>query len=216
MDKIKAVVWDCDGTLLDTESLFAKGWQIVMKEYNIEISDQTMIGFVGMDDRVVHAELSKEVNLPDFEKTMSMLHNVIRDKLSDKDLVFNDVVPCLEYLLQKNIKQGCASASPEDILIEKLTKSDLIGYFESIYGGDMVDNNKPSPEIYLATYDHLNVSPHETLVIEDSPYGIESGKRSGAKVIAIDRGMFTDEQLSFADHKIDTLDLDFFNSLISS
>ena len=214
MDKITAVIWDCDGTLLDTEALFAKAWQLIMKDYDIEISDETMTGYVGMDDRIVHAELSDKVHLPDFETTMNMLHNAIRDKLSDKDLIFKDVLPCLEFLLKNNIKQGCASASPEAILFEKLIKADIIGYFESIYGGDMVENNKPSPEIYLSTFDDLGIEPSEVLIVEDSPYGIESGKRSGARVLAIDRGVFSSEHLSQADYKLDNLDLNFFKSII--
>ena len=214
MDKITAVIWDCDGTLLDTEALFAKAWQLIMKDYDIEISDETMTGYVGMDDRIVHAELSDKVHLPDFETTMHMLNNAIRDKLSDKDLIFKDVLPCLEFLLKNNIKQGCASASPEAILFEKLIKADIIGYFESIYGGDMVENNKPSPEIYLSTFDDLGIEPSEVLIVEDSPYGIESGKKSGARVLAIDRGMFNSEQLSKADYKLDNLDLKVFRSII--
>ena len=216
MGKINAVVWDCDGTLLDTEALFAKAWQLVMKDYDVEISNERMITYTGMDDKIVHAELSREANLPNFETTMDMLHNAIDEKLSDKALVFEDVPKCLEYLLKNNIKQGCASASPEKRLIEKLTKSDLIGYFESIYGGDMVENNKPSPEIYLATFKDLDVIPEEVLVIEDSPYGIESGKRSGAQVLAIDRGMFSEQQLSSADYKLDSLDGELFKSIVST
>tara|TARA_B100001123_G_C15280399_1_gene1013798 strand:+ start:1064 stop:1714 length:651 start_codon:yes stop_codon:yes gene_type:complete len=216
LGKINAVVWDCDGTLLDTEALFAKAWQLVMKDYDVEISNERMITYTGMDDKIVHAELSREANLPNFETTMDMLHNAIDEKLSDKDLVFEDVPKCLEYLLKNNIKQGCASASPEKRLIEKLTKSDLIGYFESIYGGDMVENNKPSPEIYLATFKDLDVIPEEVLVIEDSPYGIESGKRSGAQVLAIDRGMFSEQQLSSADYKLDSLDGELFKSIVST
>ena len=214
MDKITAVIWDCDGTLLDTEALFAKAWQLIMKDYDIEISDEIMTGYVGMDDRIVHAELSDKAHLPDFETTMNMLHNAIRDKLSDKDLIFKDVLPCLEFLLKNNIKQGCASASPEAILFEKLIKADIIGYFETIYGGDMVENNKPSPEIYLSTFDDLGIEPSEVLIVEDSPYGIESGKKSGARVLAIDRGMFNSEHLSQADYKLDNLDLNFFKSII--
>ena len=214
MDKVTTVVWDCDGTLLDTEALFAKAWQLVMKDYNLEIPDKTIKDFAGMDDRIVHAELSKKVNLPDFQTTMNMLHNAIRGKLSDKDLVFNDVVPCLEFLLKKNITQGCASASPEEMVLEKLTKSNLVGYFESIYGGDMVENNKPSPDIYLSTFKQLDVKPENVLIVEDSPYGIEAGIRSGARVLAIDRGMFTLDQLSQADYNLENLDLNFFESII--
>ena len=80
----------------------------------------------------------------------------------------------------------------------------------------MVENNKPSPEIYLATFKDLDVIPEEVLVIEDSPYGIESGKRSGAQVLAIDRGMFSEQQLSSADYKLDSLDGELFKSIVST
>ena len=216
MKKITSVVWDCDGTLLDSEALFAKAWQLVMKDYNVDVSDETMNEYVGRDDRIVHSELSEKADLPDFDSTMAKLHNRIKHKLSDKDLVFSDVRASLEFLAKNNIKQGCASASPESFLLEKLTKSDLVGYFESIYGGDMVENNNPSPEIYLETFKDLEVKAEDVLVIEDSPYGIESGKRSGAQVLAIDRGIFNDEQLVHADYHLDYLDLKFFKNIINT
>ena len=78
----------------------------------------------------------------------------------------------------------------------------------------MVVNNKPSPEIYLEVFKALDVQPQNVLVIEDSPYGIQSGKRSGARVLAIDRGVFSQEQLKEADFKSTFLDLDFFESII--
>ncbi len=216
MKKITTVVWDCDGTLLDSESMFARAWQVVMKDYNVDISDETMNGYVGRDDRIVHSELSEKADLPNFDTTMSKLHDTFKDKLSDKDLVFSDARASLEFLAKNNIKQGCASASPESFLLEKLTKSDLVGYFESIYGGDMVVNNKPSPEIYLETFKDLGVRAEDVLVIEDSPYGIEAGKRSGAQVLAIDRGIFNQDQLANADFHFDYLDLVFFNNIIKT
>ena len=214
MDKVTAVVWDCDGTLLDSEALFAKAWQLVMNQYNVEVSNETMISYVGRDDRIVHSELSELAELPDFENTMEMLHNSVKDKFYDKDLVFPDVLASLEFFQKYDIQQGCASASPEEFLIEKLTKSNIVGYFETIFGGDMVVNNKPSPEIYLAVFKVLDVQPKNVLVIEDSPYGIESGKRAGARVLAIDRGVFSQEQLQHADFKSPYLDVNFFKSVI--
>lgn len=214
MDKVTAVVWDCDGTLLDTEALFAKAWQMVMNQYDIQISNKTMITYVGIDDRIIHAELSKLAELPNFENTMEMLNNAVRNKFNDKDLIFPDVIDALEFFQNLNIQQGCASASPERVLLEKLTKSDIVGYFETIFGGDMVENNKPSPEIYLEVFRVLDVQPQNVLIIEDSPYGIKSGKTSGARVLAIDRGVFSQEQLQEADFKSSYLDLNFFKSLI--
>jgi len=96
LDKVTAVVWDCDGTLLDTEALFAKAWQMVMNQYDIQISNKTMITYVGIDDRIIHAELSKLAELPNFENTMEMLNNAVRNKFNDKDLIFPDVIDALE------------------------------------------------------------------------------------------------------------------------
>lgn len=214
MDKVTAVVWDCDGTLLDSEALFAKAWQSVMKQYNVEVPDDIMTSYIGRDDRIVHSELSEKTELPDFESTMEMLHNSVKDKFYEKELVFPDVLDSLAFFEKHNIKQGCASASPEEFLIEKLTKSDIVGYFETIFGGDMVVNNKPSPEIYFEVFKVLDVQPKNVLIIEDSPYGIESGKRAGARVLAIDRGVFSQEQLQEADFKSTYLDLKFFKSII--
>ena len=85
---------------------------------------------------------------------------------------------------------------PQYHLENKLKETEIYQYFHHVIGGDSVVRNKPYPDIYLDSIKKLQTT--KNLIIEDSPFGIEAGVESGEFVIAIDRGVFTEKQLSKA------------------
>ena len=90
----------------------------------------------------------------------------------------------------------------------------IIDYFEFVIGGNEVVENKPSGEIYKKAIETLGTD--KNIIIEDSPTGIQSGKDSGNFVIAIDRGMFTHDQLSEADLVVDKLNPEEIKTLFKT
>ena len=121
-------------------------------------------------------------------------------------------------LLEETNKRGwtsaCVSASPYELLSKKLQKFKVDSYFDFVIGGDQVSRNKPYPDIYNKAIEKLGTS--NNLVIEDSPTGISSGKASGSYVLAVDRGMFSKEQLSEADQIVEMLDIEIINQILKS
>ena len=96
----------------------------------------------------------------------------------------------------------------------KLNDAKIIDYFEFVIGGNEVDENKPSGEIYKKAIETLGT--YKNIIIEDSPTGIQSGKDSGNFVIAIDRGMFTHDQLSEAELVVDKLNPEEIKTLFKN
>lgn len=207
------ILWDCDGTIMDTERLYAYAWQTHLKQFGLSIPEDEIKQFVGVDDRIVHSFYSDQVDLENFDQTMHKLGFIIENSL-DERIIFQDAKQLLYQLSHLEFKQACASASPYNLLSKKLQKFKVDSYFDFIIGGDQVNRNKPYPDIYNKAIEKLGTSYN--LVIEDSPTGILSGKASGSYVLAIDRGMFSKEQLSEADQIVEMLDIEIINKIFQS
>tara|TARA_Y100001958_G_scaffold146902_1_gene127074 strand:+ start:106 stop:738 length:633 start_codon:yes stop_codon:yes gene_type:complete len=206
------IYWDCDGTIMDTEKSYAYAWKDFLSSKGLELPIEEFDQFVGIDDRIVHAEFSKIVKLDNFESTMDELHKIMRVEFSEK-ILFKDSLDCLKDF-HGNIPQACVSASPKEVLNFKLQDAKIISYFDFVIGGNEVQKNKPNPDIYLKAIEQLGTS--KNIIIEDSPTGILSGKESNNFVIAVNRGIFSPEQLSNADLIVDNLNPTEIKSLLET
>ena len=206
------IFWDCDGTIMDTEKSYAYAWKEFLSNKGLDLPIEEFDKFVGIDDRIVHAEFSEIVELDTFDSTMDELHKIMRVEFSEK-ILFKDSLNCLKEF-HGDILQACVSASPKEVLNFKLQDAKIISYFDFVIGGNEVLRNKPNPDIYLKAIEELGTS--KNIIIEDSPTGILSGKESNNFVIGVDRGMFSPEQLSNADLIVDSLDPKEIKSLIET
>lgn len=207
------IFWDCDGTIMDTERLYAYAWQSHLKQYGLDISEDEIRQFVGVDDRIVHSFYSDSVDIENFETTMLSLGNIIQESLNDK-LLYNDSKILLNQINKLDIKQACVSASPHELLNKKLQEVQIDKLFEYIIGGDMVKRNKPYPDIYNKAIENLQTT--KNIIIEDSPTGIQSGKNTNNFVLAVNRGIFSPDQLDQADLIVDELNLEIINKILET
>ena len=207
------IYWDCDGTLMDTETSYGLAWKEHLSNFGLEISEEETRQWVGIDDRLVHSFYSKIVDLENFDKTMASLGKIIEGTLNEQ-LLFQDAKTLLEKTSKKGWTSACVSASPYELLKNKLLKSNIYDYFSYVIGGDLVKRNKPYPDIYNKAIDELQTT--KNVIIEDSPPGISSGKGSGAFVVAIDRGIFSMNELNKADLVVDHLSIDILEKVFDS
>ena len=207
------IYWDCDGTLMDTETSYGLAWKEHLSNFGLEISEEETRQWVGIDDRLVHSFYSKIVDLENFDKTMVSLGKIIEGTLNEQ-LLFQDAKTLLEKTSKKGWTSACVSASPYELLKNKLLKANIYDYFSYVIGGDLVKRNKPYPDIYNKAIDELQTT--KNVIIEDSPPGISSGKGSGAFVVAIDRGIFSMNELNKADLVVDHLSIDVLEKVFNS
>ena len=210
---MNGIYWDCDGTLMDTETSYGLAWKEHLSNFGLEISEEETRQWVGIDDRLVHSFYAKNVDLEDFEKTMASLGKIIEGTLNEK-LLFKDAKILLEETNNRGWTSACVSASPYEILKNKLIKANIFDYFSYVIGGDQVERNKPYPDIYNKAISELQTT--KNIVIEDSPPGISSGKASGSFVVAIDRGIFSKNELNKADLIVDDLSIDIIETVFNS
>ena len=128
--------------------------------------------------------------------------------------MFQDAKILLEETNLRGWMSACVSASPYELLKNKLIKANIFDYFSYVIGGDQVERNKPYPDIYNKAISELQTT--KNIVIEDSPPGISSGKESGSFVIAIDRGIFSKDELNKADLIVDNLSIDIIETVFNS
>ena len=210
---MNGIYWDCDGTLMDTETSYGLAWREHLSDFGLEISKEETRQWVGIDDRLVHSFYAKNVDLENFEKTMASLGKIIEGTLNEK-LIFQDAKILLEETNNRGWTSACVSASPYELLKNKLIKANIFDYFSYVIGGDQVERNKPYPDIYNKAISELQTT--KNIVIEDSPPGISSGKASSSFVVAIDRGIFSKDELNKADLIVDNLSIDIIETVFNS
>ncbi len=194
---MKAVVFDMDGVLFDTERLCLEGWSQVAKQHGIqgmeEVFDQC-IGLNANDTKIlVQNALGEDFQYDEFKVQASKW---FWDTIEKEGLPLKPgVKKLLPYLQQAGYQIGLASSTRYDSVIGLLKRADIIDYFSVIVTGDMIEHSKPKPDIYLLACKKLNVEPEEAYAIEDSPNGIRSASAAGMKPIMVPDMIAPDEEM---------------------
>ena len=185
--KFKAVIFDMDGVMFDTESVCMKSWDTVGKEMGIGKAGYMVYKTLGMT-----AEAAIEILQNEFGKDFdARLFKQKGRECSYK--YFNDFgVPekpflheALDYLKSKDYKLAVASSTSSDSVFHHLKEKNITDYFDTVICGDMIKNSKPAPDIYLKACEELGERAENCIAVEDSKNGILSAYRAGMNVIMI-------------------------------
>ncbi len=202
---IKAIIWDMDGVLVDSEHHHTKVEIETLKLFGVELTPEIRSKFVGNNKREYFKGLSEY-----FQKDLP-IDEVNRENMKRIEKIFWGEVELMENLkevlwkLHKNYLQAIATGSPK-ILAEILTKKfNLEDIFKLIVSGDEVLHAKPDPEIFLTAAQKLGTRPEETVVIEDSPNGFKAAKAAGMLLIAYKAHHNQNHDFSLADYVVTNL-----------
>jgi HAD superfamily hydrolase (TIGR01509 family) len=187
--RYKAILWDCDGVLIDSEILACTASVDVLREEGVDITLQEYIErFLGKNRPQILAEIGFSGTFPT-EK-----HKARKKFLFDSQL---KPIPGIHDVLSSlSLPMAIASGSDPERLQYTLGLTNLLKYFkEHVYSSESVKNGKPAPDIFLYAAEKLRVAPADCLVIEDSSHGVAAAKAAGMDVYAFTGGSHMTENL---------------------
>lgn len=216
---IKAVIFDMDGVIVDSEPLHYKVFMEYTKSnFGLSISDEEYNTFIGTTNLHIYSTLQQKYGIEgDLESLIEDYEEKCLDFLlsskSEKPIQGVDVL--VKNLHKNKIKLALASSSPKKSINAILGLFDLDQFFDVKVSGQEVEHSKPAPDIFLRAAELLRVSPQECLVFEDSRNGVMAAKTAGMQCIAYHNPNSGNQDLSQADRIIENFAQIDLNILLS-
>ena len=185
---LAAVIFDCDGTLVDSEPLARRAWDRGLGPYGYAIDDAEYAGLLGLPYAQVHAFFAERVpGLADPDTFWTAYSDELFG-LIDSDLEpFDDALATLRALQAQGLAVAVASSSPRSRLERTLHRAGLADTFAVTVAGDEIEHGKPAPDMFLRAAERMGVDPGGCAVIEDSPTGVAAGLAAGMRTVAVAR-----------------------------
>lgn len=184
---IKAVIFDMDGTLLDSEKIGLKAWQYVIDKYSLPFDLSLPYRSIGLNYNSMKdlflGELGKDFPFETYWKHTKQRFNEIEAESGIP--VKQGFDKLCDYLKANNIGMYVATSTYHDSAAKELEHSGILGYFDGIIGGDEITKGKPDPEIFIKSAEKTGFEKSECLIVEDSSNGLKAGIASGIRTVFI-------------------------------
>jgi len=216
MSTNRAVLWDMDGTLIDSEEFHWKSWQLTLQDEGIPITREQFLSTFGQrNDSIISlwlgskATAERAARISESKETMYR-HLVRRDGISP----LPGVADWVRRLHGQGWRQAIASAAPRaniETVLEVLSATHI---FDAVVSAEDVHRGKPDPEVYLLAAARVGVAPVRCVVVEDAAAGIDAAHAAGMRSIGVGKNS---KRLAGADLVVRSLDLlnsDAFNTLL--
>ena len=216
---IKAVIFDMDGVIFDSERVICDLWLEIAKENDIPGIEELMLKCIGLNDKATDDLFTNTYGdrfpYAEFKKRISVEYHSRYDggRLPMKP----GVKELLSFLKANNVKTALASSTKVETVTNQLRDAKILDYFDVVIGGDMVKNSKPNPEIFLKAAEKLGIDPKEAYIIEDSFNGIKAAHEANAFPVMVPDMLEPNEEISALCHRIfkDLLEVkDYFEGLV--
>ena len=203
---IRALIFDFDGLILETESAAYQAWAEIFREHGVELAPERWSDIIGADFRFdVHAHLEELTGRTMDRDATRKRRNARRDELLAVERILGGVAELFGEARGQGMKVGIASSSPRDWVCGHLERLAFMEGWDAIVCRADVERAKPAPDLYLKAVELLGVAPGEAVALEDSPNGIASAKAAGLRVVAVPNPLTAPLDLRAADALVPSL-----------
>jgi HAD superfamily hydrolase (TIGR01509 family) len=186
MHEIKAVIFDLDATLFDTEPNWFLADRKMLREYGIDFTIEMKQKYIGQSIKDMIDDLKKNYDINATYDELYFKKNSYYLEISRNNTeMFPEMEIVFNRLLQKNLIFAIASGTAKNVIISMFENLEIKKYFKTFVSSEEVKTGKPDPAVFTETASRINVNPENILVFEDSYHGVEAALRAGMKVAAI-------------------------------
>ena len=194
---MRAVVFDMDGVLLDSETVYELSWREAAGMLGLDGIDEVHSKVLGMDEKgcieTLQGRYGKDFDAKGFwDLTTDLSVKYMEEKGIPLKPYAKEI---LVYLKAKEYPLALATSNDRDFAQDVLRNSALLDFFDSAVYGNDISKSKPEPEIYLKACEKLGVAPGNTVAVEDSPNGIKSAWSAGLKTVMVPDRIQPDDEL---------------------
>ena len=214
---IKALVFDFDGTILDTETPEFRSWQEIYIDYGVELPLAMWASAVGGSGEHFnpYTYLEEQIGTSVDKEKIRARRRPRNAELNDAEQVRPGVLAAIEAAQQQQMRLAVASSSHLDWVEPHLKRLGLFDSFDTICTADYVEKVKPDPALYTLTVERLKIEPQHALAIEDSRNGMLAAKRAGLHCVVTPHGVTAKSNFTEADLILSTLADRSFTELIN-
>jgi HAD superfamily hydrolase (TIGR01509 family) len=204
---LKAIVFDMDGVIIDSEPIHIEIDTEVMREFGGEPTVDEIYEFVGITNREMWETLRRRHNLNGTVEQILERHREYKMKRfsSEKIPPIDGIEDLIKDARKRGLKIALATSSPRYFAECILENAGLMQYFDALVTSDDVTRGKPDPEVYLKAAQRLDLEPGCCIAIEDGCFGIQSAKSAGMRVIAFRNPNSGDQDTSRADFVVSSI-----------
>lgn len=201
----RAVIWDMDGVIVDTEIYHFKAWKKLLHEEGIELTEEEFKRTFGMRNaEIIRRFLGPDVSKPVIQQLAGRKEEYFRQFIRDHITANPGAIGLIRDLYEAGFLQAIASSAPRQNVELVLNSLGIASFFTCIVSEEDVTSGKPDPQIFLTAANRLGVEPANCVVIEDSIAGVQAANAAGMRCIAL-ASTNPPERLSSADRIVESL-----------
>ncbi len=186
-NQTKAVIWDLDGTLINSVDHHWDAWREVMEAENITLTfDEFVADFGKRNDEILLGRIDPNMSDTEVARISLAKEEAYRRFMRAKGLV---LLPGAETWLRQlkadGWRQALGTSAPQGNIDAAFDVLGIAKFFDAVMSSEQVKAGKPSPDVFLAAAERMEVSPENCIVVEDAPAGVEAARRAGMRSVGV-------------------------------
>ena len=204
---IRALVFDFDGLILETEVPAYEAWSEIYREHGVELKLERWLDYIGRESGWfdVFAHLEELLGRAVDRDALKTKRAARRDELVAARTLLAGVSELFHEAKHAGLKVGVASSSSREWVCGHLDRLAFLEGWDAIVCRADAERAKPAPDLYLRAVERLGVAPHEAIALEDSPNGVTAAKAAGLWCVAVPGPLTKDLDLAHADARLSSL-----------